>query len=207
MNREELRKAIKERREKRERHLSYEERDEYIRMLYDYESGKGNRMYDVILTIEEMGELLQVIGKVQRGKIESNDIAVIEEITDVKICLDAIVKYVFGFSIDEIEDAKTKLRIKLEYGYCRDKNYTPHDRTIRAIGRLTKLLADVLYNRNTEDEIIRKKIKKRIAKVMISLTDLIYEYKIDARDISYADDIKIEKGRAKFLSGGIKDEH
>lgn len=47
---------------------------------------------DIMVCIEEMAELTQNLSKVYRGKLEMDDIAVLEEIADVKLCLEEIIQ-------------------------------------------------------------------------------------------------------------------
>lgn len=71
----------------KDKHLSKEERDSIHRAYIQYHKAHNE---DVIYSIamEELAELTQQLSKILRGKEQFNNIALLEEMADVEICID-----------------------------------------------------------------------------------------------------------------------
>lgn len=145
---------------------------------------------DVMIAIEEMAELTQVLSKVKRGKLEEKDIAVMEEIADVRVCLHEIAYYVFDLSPVALDIVHS---IYVE----KDKN-NQGDAAITAMKRMSKLsntLSKIIINNGAHS---KDKLIKKIVKVEVSMLHLIDVYGLDYEWIKYIEDIKMERTKERL---------
>ena len=89
MNRNELIAEFRRRKLNHLNHFNKREKEEVYKAVVDsYRKRNIYEFYSVCM--EEMGELTQKISKHLRGKIEDNDIEILEEIADVQICIETL---------------------------------------------------------------------------------------------------------------------
>ena len=94
-------------------HITDEEKHKRMCKMHAYH--KAHEKYeDVMIAIEEMAELIQVLSKIKRGKMKSSDISIMEEIADVRLCMDEIANYVFDTSTESLDVISRKQIIKEE---------------------------------------------------------------------------------------------
>jgi hypothetical protein len=151
---------------------------------------------DVMIAIEEMAELTQVLSKLKRGKIESDDISLIEEVADVKCSLNEIARYAFGLeksdkAFDEkaIKTAKAKDEHKE-----RDEIFVAMSRMAKLSNRLSKLL----YGKKS---ISNDELSKYILDVKSSISGIIERYNLDVNKIKYIEDVKMDRTRERLKNG------
>lgn len=84
---DELEKKVKKKVKKNAPHLTTEEKEKIHRSYLDYHK-KHNEDIIYAIPMEEMAELTQHLSKLLRNKEEFNNLALLEEMADVQICLD-----------------------------------------------------------------------------------------------------------------------
>ena len=91
MDRDVLTKKLKEKIEKRSKHYSKEDFEKHYENFIKFHN--SHREYeDIMICIEEMAELTQNLSKVYRGKMDINDVSVLEEIADVELCINELIQ-------------------------------------------------------------------------------------------------------------------
>lgn len=98
MNHDQLTERLKNKLQTKEKHISSDNKQKIMQLFHNYYVLRNEPLQDIIIAIEEIGELTQVISKLLRQKMEPTDIAIAEEITDVKLCIYELAQNVFKMS-------------------------------------------------------------------------------------------------------------
>lgn len=141
-----------------------------------------------VICMEEMGELTQALSNFSLGFIKENDLNILEEIVDVKICLDEII-YAFKISEYIIKDKKDKNLVALENNF--DINLV----TVKAMAEFTQTLSKFLREKiGKHDDLLLNKL----AYVDNCLEKLIDIYNIDTKVLQAIKNVKIKRNLERF---------
>ena len=117
MDKKLIEKELKRKQTNKEDHIGKEKKKQILtNRLEDFKQAKESIFYSCVM--EECGELIQKVSKLCRGRIEANDIGLLEEIVDVELNI-KLLKYLMGTdkeTLKYIED------IKLEEIETKSKN-------------------------------------------------------------------------------------
>lgn len=195
MDRSKLQILLNDRLLNKTEHICGETRDKIMKDMHDFHNKHG--IYeDVIVAMEEMAELIQVLSKVKRGKMGKDDIGVMEEIADVRLCMYEIAMFVFDLPMETLND-RTSLLISKDFG---PSGYT-YDAAVVAMSRMSNLSHKLGHIISGKKRFSNKSLLKGISKVNASMLALIAEYDIDLEKIRHIEDIKMERTKERLKNG------
>lgn len=195
MDREKLEKMVNKKQKDKEKHYSLEKERNIMQGIHAYHQ-KHFVMEDVLVAVEEMAELTQVLSKIMRKKMSTEDIGILEEIVDVMLATDEAVLYVFDIKEETLQENKT-------YYATKDLSKTK-DCIMLLIKRMTRcqsLLCEAIKCKGIVSNSKKSKLAKAIAKVQVSIDEFINYYDIDKERLKYIKDVKLERGKERIKKG------
>lgn len=176
-----------------EKHHTMDEVNTTMHDLHEYYMNK-NPHEDIILCVEEMAELTQVLSKIKRGNVQTDDISLYEEVADVLFCLYEITHFVF-YVPSNIPDMDEKIKLIVDHDKSMLNN---RDIIILTMSRLANLSRNLIHYIGEDINNLSYNLIDTIIMTNASVISLINEYSLDMEKINYIKDIKLERTQERI---------
>lgn len=194
MEKELLLEEIEKRKNTKTKHKTKEEKKELYERIYRA-ARENDRKSDILIGIEECAELTQCITKICRKRMNQTDIAVYEEMSDVKMALNEIVSEIFKVKDDE----KEKIIKEAKKSFICDKDSLEQNllydlQKISMELVKTNLILSLTEKDNPNVKAwLKDSVVLATANVMTGIEALRNKYEMDNEILEYIEDIKLDR--------------
>jgi hypothetical protein len=187
MKKELLQELVNERMKHNIPHKTENDKRFAVSLCTNYNECKHHNI-QIVIAIEEISELIQQLSKLKRGKIDGEDISLIEEIGDVDLSLYFIIVGFCYYSSEVFDINFMRPATQFDIG--------DNDVVFTAISSLLELsseLSSILLNERDIEDLTTYRVLSKIAFAYKCIRSVMLYYQVDTEKVFYCEDIKLER--------------